>query len=84
MHWNNPEKKSDYTDGSGLKLYYTPNMRTHDGGTLMIGTGYINIPPNTAHHDENGGCFKECSRHNKGTVAITGVIFHMHYLGKAI
>ena len=40
MHWNNPFEFTHYTDGSGLVIYYTPNLRNNDGATLFLGQMY--------------------------------------------
>ena len=40
MHWNNPLEFTHYTDGSGLVIYYTSNLRNNDEATLFLGQMY--------------------------------------------
>ncbi|XP_041832716.1 DBH-like monooxygenase protein 2 homolog [Melanotaenia boesemani] len=52
IHYNNPLKKEDITDNSGLRLYYTDQLRQHDVGILTTGMlpfreWMYNIPPKT-------------------------------------
>jgi dopamine beta-monooxygenase len=81
FHWNNPQKRSDYFDGSGLRLYYTPNKRIDDAGVLTIGQSYFEIPPRREEVIVTGQCD---SPSVNGTVYLTRAINHMHYLGKII
>ncbi|KAM4521948.1 DBH-like monooxygenase protein 2 homolog isoform 1-T1 [Odontesthes bonariensis] len=51
IHYNNPQKKKDITDNSGLRLYYTDQLRQHDVGILNTGVLPMwplqySIPPN--------------------------------------
>ncbi|XP_033732124.1 dopamine beta-hydroxylase-like [Pecten maximus] len=83
FHWNNPLLRSDFTDGSGMTLYYTANHRVHDANILMIGQNYIVIPPGEEAYKVEGTCTKDCtSRKLSGTVYITRALNHMHYLGR--
>ena len=65
MHYNNPEKKSDWIDSSGLRMYYTSQLRAHDAGVLEIGLEYTDknsIPPQQSVFDVSGFCTAECTR----------------------
>ncbi|XP_075698811.1 putative DBH-like monooxygenase protein 2 [Rhinoderma darwinii] len=37
IHFSNFENKAGLKDSSGLRIYYTPELRPHDSGTLMVG-----------------------------------------------
>ena len=45
VHWNNPERRDDYVDSSGLRVHYTTSLRPNDVGTLTIGQEALFIPP---------------------------------------
>ncbi|XP_033732467.1 tyramine beta-hydroxylase-like isoform X2 [Pecten maximus] len=82
-HWNNPEMRTDYTDKSGLKLYYTPNLRTYDATTWTVGTIYTEIPPGEEEFEVKAVCSSDCSsRYLSGPIYITRAQNHMHSLGR--
>ena len=84
MHWNNPTLRTDYTDGSGMTLYYTANLREYDLGTLAVGQVGLRIPQGQTAYTQEATCSSECtaSKINE-TMNIVGVSLHMHYLGAA-
>ncbi|KAG7264933.1 hypothetical protein CRUP_027124 [Coryphaenoides rupestris] len=48
IHYNNPTSKEGRRDSSGLRLYYTSELRRHSAGTLTTGVVLTNdykIPP---------------------------------------
>lgn len=79
FHWNNPQRRPDYFDGSGLMIHYTPNKRIADAGVLIIGQNYFAIPPRREEVIVTGQCDNLAVN---GTVHLTRAINHMHYLGK--
>ncbi|XP_075208307.1 putative DBH-like monooxygenase protein 2 [Anomaloglossus baeobatrachus] len=42
IHYSNFENKQGLKDSSGIRIYYTPELRAHDSGTLM--TGVLTFP----------------------------------------
>ncbi|XP_054157733.1 dopamine beta-hydroxylase-like [Oppia nitens] len=65
IHYNNPEQRDDWIDGSGIRLYYTQQLRQHDAGILEIGLEYSaknSIPPGQQSFDLSGYCTAECTR----------------------
>uniref|UniRef100_A0A3P8WZ46 Monooxygenase, DBH-like 1, like n=1 Tax=Cynoglossus semilaevis TaxID=244447 RepID=A0A3P8WZ46_CYNSE len=44
IHYNNPHLETGRTDSSGLKLYYTDQLRQHDVGVLMTGIISSHMP----------------------------------------
>ncbi|XP_060066098.1 tyramine beta-hydroxylase-like [Ylistrum balloti] len=83
LHWNNPEHRSDYTDSSGMKLYFTSNLRQHDATTLTVGTTYIEIPPGEENVEVEALCSSDCSsRYLSGPIYIISAENHMHLLGR--
>ncbi|XP_060907402.1 DBH-like monooxygenase protein 2 homolog [Labrus mixtus] len=61
IHYNNPNGVKGRTDSSGLKLYYTDQLRQYDGATLTTGVlqfqnmEYI-IPPKATNFHTYGVC----------------------------
>ncbi|KAK6967742.1 Tyramine beta-hydroxylase [Biomphalaria glabrata] len=83
LHWNNPFTKSDWTDSSGLRIYYTPNLRTYDAGIWITGSNYFVLPPKLPSVTVTSTCTKGCTRNVvTGPVNITKALNHMHYAGK--
>ncbi|KAK2856247.1 hypothetical protein Q5P01_004982 [Channa striata] len=61
IHYNNPNLNAGRTDSSGLRLYYTTQLRQHDVGILtagVLGFGNMeyNIPPNAPQFHTYGVC----------------------------
>ncbi|CAH1796343.1 unnamed protein product [Owenia fusiformis] len=84
MHWNNPELRSDYTDSSGLTLFYTPNKRQYDAGYFLVGQRYLKIEGGLEIHTATARASSKCTRHlMPDPIYILGALLHMHYLGKA-
>lgn len=83
MHWNNPEKRADHTDSSGMTLYYTPNLRPNDAAIYMVGQIYLEIPPGSKRYATSSVCDAEDTRELlKAPIKVTRALNHMHYLGK--
>eukprot|EP00112_Aurelia_sp_Birch-Aquarium-sp1_P005365 Seg1607.5 transcript_id=Seg1607.5/GoldUCD/mRNA.D3Y31 product="DBH-like monooxygenase protein 1" protein_id=Seg1607.5/GoldUCD/D3Y31 len=93
-HFDNPTKRSDFVDTSGLRFYYT-NPRKYDAATLMTGTAVSAatlIPPNLSTWTIDGFCSKECSEKIAGnniapfgnSVRMFASFPHSHTVGKAI
>ncbi|XP_066270632.1 DBH-like monooxygenase protein 1 homolog [Branchiostoma lanceolatum] len=60
MHYDNPKRISGERDSSGLRFYYTPDVRQYDAGVLDIGVSshpaHV-IPPGAESFDTAGFCF---------------------------
>ena len=65
IHYDNPDLKDDIVDDSGIKLYFTEELREHDIGLLILGTPGnpldIHIPPNTNRIEVTSICYPECT-----------------------
>ncbi|KAH9491013.1 hypothetical protein Btru_051766 [Bulinus truncatus] len=82
LHWNNPNKRSDLTDRSGLNVYYTPNLRTYDAGIIALGSIYFVLPPRRESVTVKSTCTAGCTRNlMKGPINVTMALNHMHYSG---
>eukprot|EP00794_Sanderia_malayensis_P011061 gene11061-12229_t len=86
VHWTNDQKKTNYHDSSGFKIYYTPKLRMYDIGTLTIGQLHLELPPGQKQVIQRGVCPAGCTRtmlgSNSNGINITGVAMHAHFLGK--
>ncbi|XP_061190243.1 dopamine beta-hydroxylase-like [Saccostrea echinata] len=83
FHWNNPEWRFDYTDSSGMTLYYTPNRRPNDATIMVVGQDYLEIPPGKERVEVDAVCSSEDTRIIlSGPVYITRSFNHMHYLDR--
>lgn len=82
LHWNNPDLVKHLTDSSGMKVYYTPKLRTYDAELFLFGQEYLTIPPMTDSIKYEATCPSDCTADMfKQKVYITRAINHMHYLG---
>ncbi|XP_052061956.1 DBH-like monooxygenase protein 1 homolog [Mytilus californianus] len=82
LHWTNPLLSSSLVDGSGLKLYFTPNLRPNDAGVFVTGQSYLKIPSGHEIHHEQGECPADCTKQLfTGNIHVFSALNHMHYLG---
>jgi len=83
-HWTNPSLVEDYTDASGMILYYTPKLRQYNAGVFSLAQLELNIPPRQPSVTEVGTCTEYCSHQTfSGDIHIMSAFNHMHYLGIA-
>ena len=85
-HYHNPENRADYTDASGLKLYYQPSTpQMNDLSIFVTGQLMLEIPPGQPRVEHVGVCGSACTRQMIIKPAyITSAFNHMHYLGRAM
>ncbi|XP_055862928.1 dopamine beta-hydroxylase-like isoform X2 [Biomphalaria glabrata] len=82
IHWNNPGRKSDLADSSGLTIYYTPKLREHDIGILVVGAAKFDLPAERQSVSVIGTCTERCTRNLiKSPINITLAANHMHVAG---
>ncbi|XP_067662438.1 tyramine beta-hydroxylase-like isoform X1 [Haliotis asinina] len=84
FHWNNAKGRSVQMDGSGLSIYYTPNLRPYDAGLFWTGETNLVIPPGRSRTVVESICPARCT--NKilsDTIYIINGFNHMHYKGIA-
>lgn len=68
MHYDNPQRKNNLTVDLTVDLYYTSQLRTHDGGFLAAGHIFpglppsILVPPSSPNHLIRGECGESCTR----------------------
>lgn len=76
-------------DGSGLRLYYTPELRRHDAGLLSIGMDpnwrHI-IPPGQQKVVSSGHCVSECTSQAfpRSGINVFAVVMRTHRIGRQV
>ncbi|XP_076359948.1 tyramine beta hydroxylase [Tachypleus tridentatus] len=81
VHYNNPELRDDWVDSSGMRLFYTNELRPHDAGILEVGLEYTDkmaIPPKQKVFELNGYCVAECTRTGLPPEGITIFASQLH------
>ena len=85
MHWANGDNRADYTDSSGIHLYYTPNLRPYNAASLTIGDTSLSLKPGLEEAKTEGVCSGQCTqRMFKGPIYVYSSYNHMHSLGMNI
>ncbi|KAJ7371681.1 DBH-like monooxygenase protein 1 [Desmophyllum pertusum] len=93
LHYDNPEMIEGRKDSSGVRFYYTPNLREYDAGIFAVGeavTKFMMIPPKQKSWLTVGYCPKECYQQNldstklpeKG-INVFAAFLHTHLQGRA-
>ncbi|XP_023212266.1 dopamine beta-hydroxylase-like [Centruroides sculpturatus] len=86
VHYNNPELKDDWVDSSGIRIYYTSQLRQYDAAVIEVGLEYTNkmaIPPHQEAFQLDGYCVSECTRVGLPPEGITifAAQLHTHLTG---
>ncbi|XP_044179878.1 DBH-like monooxygenase protein 1 isoform X2 [Acropora millepora] len=92
IHYDNPMSKQGMIDSSGLRFYYTKQLRKYDAGVLQVGAfvdSTLMIPPNETNWEINGFCSEECTRKGfkksilpGGGINIVASLLHMRLAGR--
>ncbi|XP_064082617.1 DBH-like monooxygenase protein 1 [Macrobrachium nipponense] len=87
-HYDNPEEHN-FTDYSGIRIIYTPELRFYDAGVLSIGLDpnwKHQIPPRQRTVLSEGHCVGECTEAALPPTGINvfAVILHTHLLGRKV
>ena len=70
------------SDSSGMRMYYTEQLRIYDQQIAWLGQTDLYIPPLTPDTTITGTCPSQCTQQMAEPVNITNALLHMHYLGK--
>ncbi|XP_065181459.1 DBH-like monooxygenase protein 2 homolog [Sycon ciliatum] len=86
LHWTNADLVPDYRDRSGVRMYYTSQLRPHDMGTMTLGQVNIDIPPGQTEVELPFRCTSDCTKTllDQGPIQLTVSFPHMHFLGSAM
>ena len=85
----NPELRDDIVDSSGMRLWYTPTLRTYDIATIMFG---VQVDPNRLFAPPGlvttvtGFCGSDCTNGGfpEDGVNVVGSLLHSHLAGTAL
>eukprot|EP00879_Flechtneria_rotunda_P002638 GHRR01002841.1.p1 GENE.GHRR01002841.1~~GHRR01002841.1.p1 ORF type:complete len:321 (+),score=79.19 GHRR01002841.1:1640-2602(+) len=85
IHYNNPLGLSGQNDtGSGIRIYYTDQLREHDIGLITLNQFALNIPPGEPETVANVSvCPGSCTSRFKQNITLLSGFFHMHGTGKS-
>ncbi|XP_029532799.1 DBH-like monooxygenase protein 1 homolog [Oncorhynchus nerka] len=92
VHYDNPALQQGVVDSSGLRLFYTPELRQYDAGVIETGVWvslYHMLPPGMQEYVSEGHCTRECLQESLGQempngVRVFAVLMHAHLAGRAI
>eukprot|EP00479_Gromia_sphaerica_P001717 TRINITY_DN1197_c0_g1_i1.p1 TRINITY_DN1197_c0_g1~~TRINITY_DN1197_c0_g1_i1.p1 ORF type:complete len:340 (+),score=76.13 TRINITY_DN1197_c0_g1_i1:73-1092(+) len=86
MHNNNPTFEREIYDFSGLRLYYTDELREDDAGVILFGNNAIPeaiiVPPGQAEVVVSSDCPGQCTRDYE-PVTVFSFHWHMHQVGRS-
>ncbi|XP_064652353.1 DBH-like monooxygenase protein 1 homolog [Lineus longissimus] len=91
-HYDNPNLIAGQVDDSGIRIHYTPTLRTYDAGVLdqgkVVDTAHF-IPPKSDAWKSYGYCNKKCLNHAledtpEKQLNVFAVMLHAHLLGVGI
>ncbi|KAF6208592.1 hypothetical protein GE061_017050 [Apolygus lucorum] len=88
IHYDNPAQQR-VQDNSGLRIYYTPNLREYDGSILVTGVTPSSlqiIPPKQKNFTSTGYCDNQCTNlmFPEDGIKIVSVAFHTHSTGRRV
>ncbi|KAK3506741.1 hypothetical protein QTP70_021776 [Hemibagrus guttatus] len=92
VHYDNPSLQRRIVDSSGLRLFYTPKLRTYDAGVIETGVWvslYHMLPPGMQDYVTEGHCMQECLQESLESdmpsgIQVFAVLLHAHLAGRAI
>ena len=72
--------------GSGLRTYYTSEMRKFAIASLGVGLSDFSIPPKTERYEISGALYSGCTEHYfpEDGIDLLYILGHAHYLGREI
>ncbi|XP_076032752.1 MOXD1 homolog 2-like [Oratosquilla oratoria] len=88
VHYDNPQHHF-FTDSSGIRIIYTPELRAHDAGVLSVGLDpnwkHL-IPPRQRTVLSEGHCIGECTTAAlpSSGINVFAAILHTHLLGRKV
>ncbi|XP_064598425.1 DBH-like monooxygenase protein 1 [Liolophura sinensis] len=89
-HFDNPGKRNDWVDSSGLRLTLTQQLRQYDAGSVSVGVTVWKthiIPPHAEHFTTAGHCVPDCITQSMGNVSEINLFAsfpHAHLIGTGV
>lgn len=92
IHYDNPNFQQGMMDSSGLRLFYSPELRQYDAGVIETGVWvslYHMLPPGLHEYTSEGHCTQECLQESldhemPSGIRVFAVLMHSHLAGRAI
>ncbi|CAH1272288.1 DBH [Branchiostoma lanceolatum] len=89
IHYNNPQRRNDIVDSSGVRFHYTPTLRRYDAGIMELGLRYLPsmaIPPRQSGYVITGYCPAQCTSKGlpAGGIQVFASQLHTHLAGTAV
>ncbi|CAL1540452.1 unnamed protein product [Lymnaea stagnalis] len=88
-HYNNPGLKTEYVDGSGLRLFLTKQLRQFDAAIIDTGVNtdtYQIVPPHYKSFISSGHCHHDCLAQGLGSkeIHVFANLLHGHLLARKL
>ncbi|EAW48033.1 monooxygenase DBH like 1 [Homo sapiens] len=92
VHYDNPTYEEGLIDNSGLRLFYTMDIRKYDAGVIEAGLWvslFHTIPPGMPEFQSEGHCTLECleealEAEKPSGIHVFAVLLHAHLAGRGI
>ncbi|KAL9952237.1 hypothetical protein ACROYT_G039460 [Oculina patagonica] len=94
IHYDNPKGIEGRKDSSGLRFFYTSNLRKYDAGIIAVGESslpFMVIPPKQESWISTGYCPKQCSQESLNStklpekgINVFAAFLHTHLQGTGI
>ncbi|KAI9347717.1 PHM/PNGase F domain-containing protein [Obelidium mucronatum] len=83
IHYNNQDYLQNLIDSSGMRIFYTTQLRPNDIGVLTLGSQEIRIPGNSPNYTSTpwSVCPSGCTQQFTQNLTVVSNGFHMHALG---
>ena len=88
IHYDNEKQRDDIIDSSGIRIYYTNQLRKYDAGIMEIGLEYNSknsIPPKNEAFNLNGYCLSDCTYAGLSSkIKVFASQLHTHLTGRKV
>jgi len=87
VHYDNPNMVADLVDSSGVRIYYSRNLRQYDAAVLALGDPFVLNPssiPAQAGFQVEYECTPQASSKMSHEINVFTSILHMHQVGSQI
>eukprot|EP01130_Rhizamoeba_saxonica_P013720 TRINITY_DN5893_c0_g1_i1.p1 TRINITY_DN5893_c0_g1~~TRINITY_DN5893_c0_g1_i1.p1 ORF type:complete len:571 (-),score=143.43 TRINITY_DN5893_c0_g1_i1:1296-3008(-) len=82
-HFDNRNLQANLVDNSGVRVYYTKNLREYDAGVMMLGDAIVTNPGNiTGSQTFEYTCPEECTSQWEHEIVVFQDFLHMHEIGQ--
>lgn len=87
IHYNNPTRLQNVTFETGAIIYYTPELRQHDAGLMVVAhhtSLSLTVPPNSTGFKTAGHCDSACTEEYlpEEGINVFAIFLHAHLSGE--